>query len=436
MMSNCCSLALPQLMNLNLSDRCVSRHTYLPSAVLRRHHRRRLLKYSPNHAQTPIPTPAIFKLSDDGLQITLRTPNHSLQQVESRLNKFLDYGREALDDLKTIVTVNGDNGGFVISCRRSTVEFLIALFLTSLVAAVALRGLFKARKSSGEVLIYKRDRSLGGREVVVGKSETMPASKSTPLSSNDAYSYHWKRKNRTKTLARRRKEELPQWWPRTVNWGPQETTDKEDYQRTANQLIRAIMDRKMNGLDISMKHIVQLRYLCKTYGVRAIFDTENARDSLYRLSVNFILDYCESISNDATTIQINGEDIRQFIAGLADNVGLESTHAARMVIAAVAAHTRSRILQAWALEVQNKHAEALVELFKVCLIHRVFPPEENSPEMEMVARGLDKSLSLEQREHILKSFITVCGEDIDQSVMEALGLGLAEDEQRSQHVST
>ncbi|GER41653.1 NADH-quinone oxidoreductase subunit D [Striga asiatica] len=360
-MSNCCSLALPQLMNLNLSDRCVSRHTYVPSAVLRRHHRRRLLKYSPNHAQTPIPTPAIFKLSDEGLQITLRTPNHSLQQVETRLNKFLDYGRETLDDLKTILTVNGDNGGVVISCRRSTVEFLIALFLTSLVAAVALRGLFKARKSSGEVLIYKRDRSLGGREVVVGKSEmSWPTSKSTPLSSNDVYSNYWKRKNRTKTLAKRRKEELPQWWPRTVNWGPQETTDKEDYQRIVNQLIREAL----------------------------------------------ILEaLIESISNDATSIQINGEDIREFIAGLADNVGLESTHAARM-----------------ALEVQNKHAQALAELFKVCLIHRVFPPEENSPEMEMVARGLDKSLSLEQREHILKSFITICGEDIGQSVMEALGL--------------
>lgn len=31
-----------------------------------------------------------------------------------------------------------------------------------------------------------------------------------------------------------------------------------------------------------------------------------------------------------------------------------------------------------ALEVQNKHSEGLVELFKVCLIHRIFPPEENS----------------------------------------------------------
>ncbi|KAL0368660.1 UNVERIFIED_CONTAM: hypothetical protein Scaly_1084900 [Sesamum calycinum] len=138
------------------------------------------------------------------------------------------------------------------------------------------------------------------------------------------------------------------------------------------------MDRKMSGEDISTNDIVQLRHICKTYGVRTFITTANARDSLYRVSINFVLDYCESISNVSTSIQINGEDVREFVAGLADNIGLESANAARMISAAVAARTRSRILQAWALEVQNKHSEALVELFKVCVIHRIFPPAENS----------------------------------------------------------
>lgn len=44
------------------------------------------------------------------------------------------------------------------------------------------------------------------------------------------------------------------------------------------------------------------------------------------------------------------------------------------------------------------------------------------PEMEMVARSLEKSLNMDQREHLLNSFITLCGEDIDQGVVEALGL--------------
>lgn len=227
---------------------------------------------------------------------------------------------------------------------------------------------------------------------------------------------------------------MPQWWPQAVNQGPSEIDNKEEYQRIANQLIQAIMDRKMSGEDISTNDIVQLRHICKTYGVRTLISMENTRDSLYRVSINFVMDYCESIRTLHTSVQVNGEDVREFIAGLADNIGLESAHAARMVSAAVAARTRSKILQAWALEVQSRHSEALVELFKVCLIHRIFPPEENSPEMEMVARGLDKSLDAEQREHILNSFIAVCGEDIDQSVVEALGLVGVMDEQENQHV--
>ncbi|KAL7128121.1 hypothetical protein ABFS83_14G294800 [Erythranthe nasuta] len=419
--------SLPPPMNLNCSHRCRFRRALVTSAIPRRHHRRRLLKYSPTPANTPTFAPTIFKLSDDGLQITLRRPSTSLQvqQLETKLNQLIGRGREAFDDLRTVVAVDETNGGFVISCRRSSVEFLAALFFSSLVVVIAFRGLFKQiSKNSGEVLVYKRDRSLGGKEVVVGKKDTnLPTRrKPTALSLNDADYYYEKKSNRTKILGKSRKEELPQWWPQAVNLGSPEIENKEEYQRMANQLIGAIVDRKMAGEDISANDIVQLRHLCKTYGVKTSISTANTRDSLYRVSVNFVLNYCETISNISTSIQINGEGVPEFIAGLADNIGLESTHAARIVSAAVAARTRSKILQAWALEVQNKHSEALAELFKVCIIHQIFTPEENSPEMEMVARGLDKSLSVEQREQILNSFIAVSGKEIGQSVVEALGL--------------
>lgn len=44
------------------------------------------------------------------------------------------------------------------------------------------------------------------------------------------------------------------------------------------------------------------------------------------------------------------------------------------------------------------------------------------PEMEMVARGLENHLSLDQRELILESLINVCGEETQRSFVEALGL--------------
>lgn len=51
----------------------------------------------------------------------------------------------------------------------------------------------------------------------------------------------------------------------------------------------------------------------------------------------------------AATVQIDGEEARQFISGLADNIGLEKISAARIIRAAVAARTRSCFLQSWVI---------------------------------------------------------------------------------------
>ncbi|XP_075497698.1 uncharacterized protein LOC142534944 [Primulina tabacum] len=279
---------------LNPPHSCRFRCTPVTSAVLRRHHRRRLLKYSPSPTRTSSPIPSVFKLSDDSIQINLKPPPlTSLRQFQTRLRQLLDDSLESFDDLKTVITVdNRDGGGVVITCKRSIVDFFVAILLSSFVIIFTSRALFKLRKYDGERLIYKRDRSLGGREVVVGKSQgSLPTTHKSAASSGE----------------------------------------NSDYFK--------IMDRKMSGQDILADDIVQLRHICKCYGVRSFTDTENARDSLYRASINFVLNYCESISDISTSVHINGEDARDFIAGLADNIGLENTRAARMVSAAVAAHT-------------------------------------------------------------------------------------------------
>lgn len=58
---------------------------------------------------------------------------------------------------------------------------------------------------------------------------------------------------------------------------------------------------------------------------------------------------CSRAPSYYNVIQIDGEDAQQFIAGLAENIGLENIRAARMVSAAVAARTRSCFLQAWVI---------------------------------------------------------------------------------------
>ncbi|KAB1213343.1 hypothetical protein CJ030_MR5G003587 [Morella rubra] len=183
-----------------------------------------------------------------------------------------------------------------------------------------------------------------------------------------------------------------------------------------------IVDNRMKGKDIMEDDIVQLRQICRTSGVSVSFDTTNTRDSFYRASVDFVLNVCSRSPSHSTSVQIDGEDARQFVAGIAESIGLENIRAARIVSAAVAARTRSCFLQAWALEMQGKHAEAKLELSKICLMLRIFPPEDSSPEMEMVARGLEKHLKLEQREYLLTVLIGVCGEGSHRSATEALGL--------------
>nr|GMD99848.1 phosphoribosylformylglycinamidine synthase [Ipomoea batatas] len=369
-------------------------------------------------------------------------PLHPLRDViESKLAEFLDSGRAAVEDLQTLVRVDGQTRRVVISCRRSTVQFLGTLFLSSIVIVFSLRAFVKLvalglgrNYGEGKVeMVYRRDRSLGGKEVLVAKrerSEVRSNKKRIDILGSieeEDESFEWMRGMR---LPRRSSsvKRLPKWWPPNTDSSQGLMEFREENQRMANMLVRAILDNRMSGKDVLEDDIIQLRRICKTSKVRVSFDTEHARDSLYRTSVDYVLNYCESTGNQPGFVQINGEDVQKFIAGLADNIALENTRAARMVSAAVAARTRSRLLQAWALEMQSRHAEAVEELQKIRLIHQIFPPDEYSPEMEMVARGLKKHLNLEQREFLMNTFKGICGESSGRSVAEALGLMHSQDD--------
>ncbi|PHU05394.1 Beta-1,3-galactosyltransferase 7 [Capsicum chinense] len=82
------------------------------------------------------------------------------------------------------------------------------------------------------------------------------------------------------------------------------------------------------------------------------------------------------------------------------------------------------------LEIQGKNSEAVVELFKSRVIHQIFPPEEFSPEIEMVARGLEKHLKLDQREFLMNSFPPVCTDETRRSKVVAFGLQRPKDNDR------
>ncbi|KAK4789738.1 hypothetical protein SAY86_017042 [Trapa natans] len=367
----------------------------------------------------------------ESLKLTIDL-NHWTARGRLKADQFVRRGGEAYRDLQTLITFD-ENRKIVVSCRRSTVEFLGGLLVVSCVVVFAFRVLLKLGAEIGSRLrfegdktkvVVRRDRSLGGREVVVGTGKELDKFRvlENPLSPERGNLIGVSQRPK-RNFSVRFEKELPEWWPSSLP-GPDPDVDREEYQRDANRLIRAIVDNRLHGKDIAEIDIIQLRRICRISGICISFGTTNTRDYFFRTSVDFVLNVCSRASGQSLPVQIDGEDACIFIAGLAENIGLENIRAARIVSAAVAARTRATFLQAWALEMQGEHSGSLVELLKIWFIHRIFPPKENSPEMEMVALGLKKQLRPEHREFLMNMLIGVCHGETPISLAEALGLGL------------
>ncbi|KAK7343233.1 hypothetical protein VNO77_11823 [Canavalia gladiata] len=404
---------------------CRCRLTVVCSSFRRRSRSRRRHNKLSIPTTTTTSTSTSTSYSESKLETVIDlTPLTTLRTCfQSEIRQFLSAGRDAYRDLQTLVTLD-HNRRLVVSCRPSTLHFMGTWAALSFLSFSVVRALVQlafrfgswSRNASNYRPLMRRDRSLGGKEVVVGwgqRSDAKPPA--NPLSPPV---------NRSAKNKVRFQRKLPKWWPITVNSNGVvfDLNEKEEYRRETYRLVRAIIDSRMGGNDIMENDIIQLRQLCRTSGVQVSVEPTNIRDSLYRASVNFVLNECSRVPTYSTSIDINGEDARQFLAGFAENIGLENVRAATIVSAAVAARTRSFLLQAWALEIQGKHVDALVELSKICLLLRIFPPEESSAEMEMVSRGLERHLKLEQRKHLMFLYGKVCSEDSHRIAREALGL--------------
>ncbi|AES63083.1 hypothetical protein MtrunA17_Chr1g0213531 [Medicago truncatula] len=402
---------------------CLSRVVFASSFVRRSRSSRRSKRN--NKLKLSDPTTTITTFSEPKLETVIDLS--IFPSFHSNIRQFVSSGKEAYRDLQTLFTID-HNRRVIISCRPSTLHFVGTSAALTLIAFSVLRVFFELvsrfaswssrnPSSYNKGIMVRRDRSLGGKEVVIGLSPIHSTTPALPIKRS------LKNSNNNKVVSQRK---LPKWWPpinnNNVNAFDMDLNEQDEYKRDAYRLVRSIIDSRMAAKDISKHDIIQLRQLCRNSGVQVSVEPTNIRESLYRASVNFVLDACSSAPTYSTSVHINGEDSQQFLAGFAENIGLENVRAATIVSAAVAARTRSCLLQAWALEMQGKHVDALGELSKICLLLRIFPPEESSPEMEMVSRGLEKHLKLEQRKHLMFLFGKVCSEDSHGIAREALGL--------------
>ncbi|XP_039008985.1 uncharacterized protein LOC120137253 isoform X1 [Hibiscus syriacus] len=355
----------------------------------------------------------------------------------SHLDRFVSLSNDAFQDLIHSVHIDTETRTFRLSCSKSTLKFFAAVLVCVFLIAFAFRVCIKlgsairARFLPKPKVIVRRDRSLGGREVIVGTNRDQghrhPSIDFNALDNPLSLSTTSSLANMTNYSRFHVSEKLPKWWPQPVS-APKTASvfDSEYYQTQANRLIKAIIENRLAGKDFAEDDIIQLRQICRTSGVRVSIDTTNTRDSLYRAAVELVLNVCcrGRASSQSTDVQIDGEEARQFLAGLAENIGLDNIRASRMASAGVAARTRYCFLQAWAFEMQGKRTNAVSELSKICLMHCIFPPGESSPEMEMVARGLEKILKVEQRELLMTMVVAICNcsDETRISTSEALGL--------------
>lgn len=116
---------------------------------------------------------------------------------------------------------------------------LAARVLGWLLSGLGLR--FRSGWWSGDAVVVRRDRSLGGREVVVGrrikgrevaKSSRISMSPLSPPTGAEV-NVGW---NALQRLVEKQ-EKLPKWWPDSIS-SPVIVVAKEEFQREANRLVR------------------------------------------------------------------------------------------------------------------------------------------------------------------------------------------------------
>ena len=220
----------------------------------RRTYRRNPKLSSPFITTTPT-TVSTTSSSDNSTLQTVIDLNQTTSFLHYNFQRFISSSLDAYHDLRTLITLD-DNRRILVSCRRSTVVFAGNLVLCSFVLVFAFRvlgklGLWLIRGRSGfgdsGPVVVRRDRSLGGREVVVAvgvgrkvkERENLKRVSSNPLSpavaasaTNGGIS-----ERVSGTRVRPREKKLPKWWPVSV-LQPGLVLNAEQYKREANWLIQ------------------------------------------------------------------------------------------------------------------------------------------------------------------------------------------------------
>ena len=163
--------------------------------------------------------------------------------VELQIHRFGTEADAAYRDLRSAVReVSGDR--VVLTFRRSSLRYFAGALLFLLACAVAARVLlgivlrawwrrglgrgFWGGVEGGRAVVRRRDRSLGGKEVVVAVSSSPMEAAQTSYLPEPAKEV-WRRYSQAK---------LPDWWPKVGATVMESGPEMEKWARMANRLVR------------------------------------------------------------------------------------------------------------------------------------------------------------------------------------------------------
>ena len=153
------------------------------------------------------------------------------------------------------------------------------------------------------------------------------------------------------------------------------------------------------GRDVNVYDLVELKQLCERYNLSVKAKTENSRDSMFRTAMEGCLD---AIENGNT--MVGSDSIEEFLTGLAIALKVPQDRAATISSGEVAARIRANLLQTVVYSRTNQDLEFSLTLIKIDNILTKLPFQEDAPEVEVITRSLNNSMSDEERRKIYASF--------------------------------
>mmetsp|Transcript_22437 Transcript_22437/g.42735 ORF Transcript_22437/g.42735 Transcript_22437/m.42735 type:complete len:553 (-) Transcript_22437:262-1920(-) len=286
-----------------------------------------------------------------------------------------------------------------------------------------------------------KDRSLGGKEIFIWDEveearpaaagaarqwrktahpppRTARAGMASPLDDEDARSERAqaaKQRESQRQLARKPRDSTatedelavaPDWWEtQPPSYVPE--SQKEYRQKQSQMMLKKVLDKRLQGMDIDEFDLLELRQSCQDNNARLSIPQASIRDSLYRAAVEVVL----KVASQGTTV-IGTTSPRRFICGLANDLGVPQHKATKMLRAGQAAKARGLLLSTTASVRSGDTVGAMTTMRELVLMMSPFPPQPNSPEMDMVGSGLIGITSEKERATLLDLFGHAGGDEL------------------------